>query len=58
MRRLLKNMSKGMATFNTKQAQAADIYAFGIILYEIVFRRKSVVLDNNYDGMSHICLIC
>ncbi|VBB31193.1 unnamed protein product [Acanthocheilonema viteae] len=47
MRRLLKNMSKGTATFDTKQAQAADIYAFGIILYEIVFHKKLITLDNN-----------
>uniref|UniRef100_A0A0R3RLB9 guanylate cyclase n=1 Tax=Elaeophora elaphi TaxID=1147741 RepID=A0A0R3RLB9_9BILA len=50
MRRLLKSMSKETVTFNTKQAQAADIYAFGIILYEIVFHRKSITLDDNrYD---------
>uniref|UniRef100_A0A914ZM95 guanylate cyclase n=1 Tax=Parascaris univalens TaxID=6257 RepID=A0A914ZM95_PARUN len=29
-----------------KQGQAADMYAFGMILYEIVFRRKSVYIDD------------
>ncbi|MCP9264960.1 Guanylate cyclase [Dirofilaria immitis] len=48
MRRNLKNMSRGMITFNIKQAQAADIYAFGMILYEIVFRRKSTVFGNDH----------
>lgn len=51
MRSLLKNMCRGAVKFNTKQAQAADIYAFGVILYEIVFRRKSSRFVN--DG---ICL--
>uniref|UniRef100_A0A0N4TPP8 guanylate cyclase n=1 Tax=Brugia pahangi TaxID=6280 RepID=A0A0N4TPP8_BRUPA len=48
MRRFLKNMSKGSITFNAKQARAADIYAFGIILYEIVFHRKLIILDDNH----------
>uniref|UniRef100_A0AAF5PLC8 guanylate cyclase n=1 Tax=Wuchereria bancrofti TaxID=6293 RepID=A0AAF5PLC8_WUCBA len=29
-------------------ARAADIYAFGIILYEIVFHRKLIILDDNH----------
>ncbi|VDK64490.1 unnamed protein product [Onchocerca ochengi] len=50
MRRILKKMNGSTVMFNTKQAQAADIYAFGIILYEIVFRRKSVVIGDNHCG--------
>uniref|UniRef100_A0A915Q3H3 Guanylate cyclase n=1 Tax=Setaria digitata TaxID=48799 RepID=A0A915Q3H3_9BILA len=54
MRCLLKTISKGSAMFSIKQAQAADIYAFGIILYEIIFRRKSVILDDNHHGTEPI----
>ncbi|CAG9531416.1 unnamed protein product [Cercopithifilaria johnstoni] len=51
MRRLLKQMSKGTVKFNTKQLQAADIYSFGIILYEIISHRKSITLDDNHYGI-------
>uniref|UniRef100_A0A1I7VPB8 guanylate cyclase n=1 Tax=Loa loa TaxID=7209 RepID=A0A1I7VPB8_LOALO len=54
MRRFLKNMNEGTVTFNTKQARAADIYAFGIILYEIVFHRKSIILDDNHYNIKTV----
>ncbi|VDM46680.1 unnamed protein product [Toxocara canis] len=47
VRRRMKSLKKYSAMLPAKQGQAADMYAFGMILYEIVFRRKSVYIDDS-----------
>ncbi|VDK46989.1 unnamed protein product [Anisakis simplex] len=47
LRRRLKTLKKDSAKLPNKQGQAADMYAFGMILYEIVFRRKPVYIDDS-----------
>lgn len=50
LRRLMKAMHKGSIPVTIKKLQAADMYAFGMVLYEIVFRKKSVAIDESSSG--------
>ncbi|VDN01193.1 unnamed protein product [Thelazia callipaeda] len=44
-------MTRGNEFMSMKQGRAADMYAFGIILFEVVFRKKVVVFSDNHYGI-------
>lgn len=48
MRKALKTWNAGL-NITGKQGKAADMYSFGVILYEIMCRQKIVYIDDKID---------